>query len=279
MKQEKRMTINGLDLIESGEGEQPVIFLHGGPGVTGYMDGLCDLARPKCKVVQYQQRGSRQTDGVIRISDHIDDLRAIVQHYASNCLPILVGHSWGAMLALLFAHSYPEFIEKIILIGCGPLNTEQGDAFQRELARRFGGKRDYFDQLWLKMERGIEDVSIAIEANRYINEIVEYYQNETESATDLQPMHWDFKAAYHSMMESDQLTASNEYERLLSQIRTKVSVIHGTDDLISPESMCGLFKSSLPISQTYTIEKGGHFPWVGHGKESFERTFVQELSD
>jgi len=42
--------------------------------------------------------------------------------------------------------------------------------------------------------------------------------------------------------------------------------------------MFALVKKHLPLSTTHAVENGGHFPWVGRGKESFERVFLQELS-
>ncbi|HXV97220.1 MAG TPA: alpha/beta hydrolase [Anaerolineae bacterium] len=36
----------------------------------------------------------------------------------------LVGHSWGAMLALLYGTTYPEQVERLLLIGLGPLSDE-----------------------------------------------------------------------------------------------------------------------------------------------------------
>lgn len=274
----KNISINGLELIEEGQGKSPVIFLHGGPGVLGYMDGICRIVNSHCKSIRYDQRGSRQTKEEIRISHHIEDLLAIVRHYSNGTLPTLVGHSWGAMLALLFANQYSERIDKIVLIGCGSLNVEQGDAFQCELSNRFGDKKDYFDDLWLKLEQGVGKNNIDSDANRYINEILEYYQNDAASVEEIPRLHWDLKAAFHCMMESDELTFSNKYESMLSNIKTKVSVIHGTDDLITPESMFTLFKKHLPHTKVHRIERGGHFPWVGHGKESFKKALLQELS-
>lgn len=276
----KRQTtlINGLDVVENGQGMDPVIFLHGGPGVFGYIQGLSRIVDAGYKTICYNQRGSKQTADLVRISDHVDDLRAIVQHYSSDGSPILVGHSWGAMLALIFGSQYSELVQKIVLIGCGSLNAQQGEAFQRELSKRFGNKKQYFDTLWQELENGENKLSIEEDADRYINEILDYYQNDRESAMVLRPLYWDFQSSLPVMLESDELTFSNTYERILSQITTKVVLIHGTEDLISSQSMFELVKKHLPLSTTHTVKNGGHFPWVGRGKESFERVFLQELS-
>ena len=40
---------------------------------------------------------------------------------------ILIGHSWGAWLAALLAAQYPELVEKLILVGCPPLEDKYVD--------------------------------------------------------------------------------------------------------------------------------------------------------
>lgn len=36
----------------------------------------------------------------------------------------MIGHSWGAWLAAFFAVKYPDLIENVILVGCGPLEDK-----------------------------------------------------------------------------------------------------------------------------------------------------------
>jgi proline iminopeptidase len=54
--------------------------------------------------------------------DHVRDLDCLVREYGKNSRPVLVGHSWGGVLALSYAAAHPGRLAKTILIGCGPLD-------------------------------------------------------------------------------------------------------------------------------------------------------------
>jgi pimeloyl-ACP methyl ester carboxylesterase len=49
---------------------------------------------------------------------------------ANGGLEVLVGHSWGAMLALCYAAEHP--VERVVLVGCGTFD----EASRAELVRR-----------------------------------------------------------------------------------------------------------------------------------------------
>lgn len=125
-----------------------VIFLHDRPGIYGHKQIVCRSFAGHCNAVYYELRRSQQGKDGIGITDHIQDLERIVDPYSSKSEPIILGHSWGAMLAILFAGSHAERIAKTIEIGCGPLNKMQGDEFQNELILRFGNRKDYYDSPW-----------------------------------------------------------------------------------------------------------------------------------
>ena len=141
----RKHTIDGLEIIDYGafKNGPKVIFLHGGPGMYGYMEAFCESLAGQCNAVYYQQRGSKQGNCDIGILDHLRDLQRVVSHYseAEEAKPIIVGHSWGAMLAVLFAGRHSDLVQKVILIGCGPLSAKQGDEFQQVLCARFGDRR------------------------------------------------------------------------------------------------------------------------------------------
>src|SRR5690242_19612864 len=91
-----------------GDGE-PIVLLHGGPGMGNYFERFPEILSPPHRVVSYDQRGcGRSTgDGSFEISDHIEDLDAIRTHLGANRIH-LFGHSWGGMLAQLYVKAHPE---------------------------------------------------------------------------------------------------------------------------------------------------------------------------
>lgn len=106
----------------------PVVYLHGGPGghiTDAEIESLRPLADLGFRVYLYDQIGSGHSDrladiGEYTVQRHIADLREIVKKLKAPKV-ILIGQSWGAILATLFAAEYPELVHKMVLTSPGPV--------------------------------------------------------------------------------------------------------------------------------------------------------------
>src|SRR5262249_39006334 len=66
---------------------------------------------------------------------YLDDLEALRQHLRQDKL-ILVGHSWGMLLALACAGQFPDKTQAVITMGSGMVRLEQARAFEDNLKVR-----------------------------------------------------------------------------------------------------------------------------------------------
>jgi proline iminopeptidase len=106
----------------------PIIYLHGGPGgfiTDNTIKTLEPLSKNGYDVYVYDQIGSGFSDRLINIENytaerHKQDLEAIVKTIKAEKV-IIIGQSWGAMLAILFATDNAHKIDKLILTGAGPI--------------------------------------------------------------------------------------------------------------------------------------------------------------
>jgi pimeloyl-ACP methyl ester carboxylesterase len=109
---------------DSGQG-RTLLFLHGGPGLSDYADLLApELAG--WRVLHYQQRGLPPStkDGPFTVEQHVADAIAVLDARGAG-QAVVVGHSWGAMLALLVAAAAPERVAGLVIID-GPGVTGDG---------------------------------------------------------------------------------------------------------------------------------------------------------
>ena len=274
-------SIDGLAVreYESFGSSQPVIFLHGGPGLYGYMPSLCESLTSCCRGIYYEQRGSKQGRLDVGVEDHVQDLRRVVQHFSGDTRPTVLGHSWGAMLAVLFAGTYPALLEKVVLVGCGPLDARQGQEFQEELVARFGDRRTHFDGLWTTLETERNPDRQQELADDYIEAMMPIYQMDPLSGEEIQPRHWDFQGGYAAMCESDEMVSCNLYESALSKITAPLTVIQGELDVLSPESLFPLVRTRTPQARTFSVAGAGHYPWAGLGREGFLKLLGAELRE
>lgn len=106
----------------------PIIFLQGGPGGPIYdsnIQVLSGLANYGYDVYLYDQVGCGQSCRLEKIEEytverHKHDLEEIVRMIGAEKV-ILIGQSWGAILATMFIADNSDKVEKVIFTGPGPI--------------------------------------------------------------------------------------------------------------------------------------------------------------
>lgn len=108
-----------------GRSDDVTVFLHGGPGLHIGDGGheMEPLAKQR-SLIMYDQRGGGRSELVtdphrLSASDHVRDLEAVRQHFDLERMS-LVGLSWGAALAVLYAAEYPQRAERLLLLSPMP---------------------------------------------------------------------------------------------------------------------------------------------------------------
>ncbi len=130
---------NNLYVKMLGEGE-PIIFLHGGPGSEHrfFLPYMAPLAE-KFQLVFYDQTGCGESDepknNQYSMRDEVENLEALRVQLGFEKINVL-GESWGSMLALLYATTYPERVNKLLLTAAIGVNVKGLERFGEELQKR-----------------------------------------------------------------------------------------------------------------------------------------------
>ena len=102
-----------------------IVLLHGGPGsnMNAVWLDLEPLAK-KHTVLMYDQRGGGRSEIIkdpnkLKYTDHIRDLEAFRKQFGLERM-VLVGESWGAGLAALYALEHPNQVSRLLLLGPFP---------------------------------------------------------------------------------------------------------------------------------------------------------------
>ena len=136
-----------LHATSIGDGE-PVVMLHGlllGSIATWYFNVAPALANQN-QVIMYDLRGhgkSSQTNSGYSVSSMSDDLACIMDHHQAQ-KPHLVGHSYGALIALHYAIHNPSRVGKLVLID-PPLPASLIEGLHREDSKQV--LMDFPDQI------------------------------------------------------------------------------------------------------------------------------------
>ncbi len=115
-----------------GDPSNPMIIaIHGGPGGDYRSILNCqEFANDGYYVVFYDQRGSglsqRFDADIYNMQIYIYALEAVIEYYKTSPEQdvILMGHSWGAMLAAAYVNQYPDKTDGLVLMEPGGLTMK-----------------------------------------------------------------------------------------------------------------------------------------------------------
>ena len=219
----------------------------------------------------YDQRGGGRSKADARVpitwETHVEDLGAVVEEFELDPLSI-VGYSWGAMLALLYAveqRSNPHLRvpDRLALINPAPLTKEYRLQFEAEFARR----QQSPEILALRNElaaSGLREKDPAAYRQRAFELGVAGYFSDPRNAADLTPFRVVGRVQ-QSVWESlgDFNLISN-----LKGVKIPSIIIAGRDDpipLASSSEAASALGTDLRV-----LDECGHVPYV----EQPERLFA-----
>jgi proline iminopeptidase len=111
-----------------GSGPDTIVAVHGGPGLhSGAFVSFEPLAAGGT-VIFYDQRGGGQSSlpqypQQLTAELHVSDLGVVLDHFGIQQATLLA-HSWGALLAGLYASSHPGRVRRLILVAPMPVRAE-----------------------------------------------------------------------------------------------------------------------------------------------------------
>lgn len=257
-----------------GKGKDVIVVLHGGPGsnMNAVWLDLEPLAKQRM-VLMYDQRGGGRSEIIkdpnkLKYTDHVRDLEVLRKQFGLRQM-VLVGESWGAGLAALYALEYPHRVRRLLLLGPMPPS--------RALMTRRLGRTD---------ER--------LEFSKRLAE----FRNALQAASDPIALCREFFAAYGAALFFDPNAFSRrrgsscdapaegvrnymlindatfrslgEYDLLpkLRQLWIPALIVEGAQSIPTLDS-AHAWAESMPNARLLLIPESGHFPQVEQPRHFF----------
>jgi len=247
-----------------GKAPYKIVLVHGGPGAIGSLKGFAWELNILSQMGVVEALQSKYS-----IAELIDELYSQISDNCNEKVS-LIGHSWGAWLAALFAEKYPELVERIILVGSGPLE----DKYVAEIGtRRFENLSEEDGEIFQRLinnqatDEDMEKIPKVFEKSD--NYCLENRDMHKADKTDSQ-MHntiWE---------EAAGLRTSGELLAAFKRIKNKIVLIQGETD---PHPARGI---TIPLQEngveceTYILKKCGHSPFMEkYAKEDFYKILLE----
>lgn len=247
-----------------GKAPYKIVLVHGGPGAIGSLKGFARELNALSQIGVVEALQSKYS-----IAELIDELYSQISDNCNEKVS-LIGHSWGAWLAALFAEKYPELVERIILVGSGPLE----DKYVAEIGtRRFENLPEEDGEIFQRlMNNQATDEDMA--------KIPKVFEKSDNYCLENRDMHKADKtdSQMHNIIweEAAGLRTSGELLAAFKRIKNKIVLIQGETD---PHPARGI---TIPLQEngveceTYILEKCGHSPFMEkYAKEDFYKILLE----
>lgn len=252
-----------------------VFVLHGGPGAPGSAGPLAEGLANSFRVIEPWQRHS--SDCPLTVAQHFADLYVVVRERCGHVPAPIVGHSWGAMLALAYAAAHPEAAGPLVLVGCGTFDqasrTRLVETRASRLSPGLGGRMAPPPAEGLApAERLAPEIEVMSRLDTYAA------ISPGIGSSDRVGM-FDRKAFQETWDDMLRLQNAGVYPAAFGVIRSLVLMIHGDYD---PHPGVLIRASLAPhLSNLAYVElpRCGHYPWnERHAREDFFRVVRAWLS-
>ncbi|MBS4172172.1 alpha/beta hydrolase [Bacillus sp. FJAT-49736] len=249
---------HGLHVSIIGEGE-PIIFLHGGPGGEHrfFLPHLLPLAK-QFKLVFYDQRGCGKSkpseNNQYTIQEEVkalEMLRVELQLEKIN----LVGESWGSMLALLYAATYPDRVNKILLTAAIGITAEGFNIFAKELDKKLTEKDKAQLSYWAQILEN--DESALVEIFKIIDKYYVYSEETLKRKSKTQS-----NSTVNAEMGKDIQANYNLSNHVTKLKDIPILVAQGSHDILHPGLIQNLLLDHIPHAELVVIEQCGHWTVV-----------------
>jgi proline iminopeptidase len=230
-----------------------------------YLGGLSSLLCDEFRLHRWDQRGCGRSGpaadyGIERAVHDVQDLHAAL---GVDDKWVVVGHSWGAYLALLTAVAHPETTAALVYIsgnGTPERWREQGHAIAnaRTAARL---TRDQLQRLTDLEDRARSwDEEVEFRRLTWMTDFAEHAPPPAElEEMATTPLSINFSV--NRALSRAELYPSDELLDLSGRCEVPALLIHGSNDP-RPDVGAAELADHLPRSHFVRIDGAGHLPWV-----------------
>jgi pimeloyl-ACP methyl ester carboxylesterase len=234
-------------------GKRTLFFVHGSGG--DHSIWIKQYTRLKDEVniaaIDLPGHGLSRGRGEQDVAQYVEWARRLLDALALE-KPVLIGHSLGAAISLMFAIKYGEILSAIVPVG--------------------GGAKMPVNEMILKGLKTDPDSVIALAAKFSVTK----ENRERLSQTIIEGLsRADPDILYGDLLACDRLDIGNE----VASIGKPTLVMCGADDKMTPPALSHFLRDNIPGAQLSLIENAGHMAML-ENEEAFNRdlkSFVLSL--
>ncbi len=267
-----RAHVNGVDLFFDVEGsslmpegptmieQQPCFILHGGPGMDhSYFRPWLSPLTDKLQLIYVDHRGNGRSQRLpneqYTIEHMADDLEQL-RLYLGLERPIVLGNSFGGMLAQVYATRYPESYSRLVLVSTAP----SYDFFAEATAIAEERATDEQKRVMPSLFEG--KVRTEVEYHQWWDVMLPLYFYRYDSVVGTAMLGRTVGNPEVARYMFDQVIPHYDVRPQLGAITAPTLVISGRHDWITPPTQGEEIHRLISHSENVVFEKSGHMPFI-----------------
>jgi proline iminopeptidase len=257
-----------------GTADATMVVLHGGPGLDhAYLLPDLEPLADFHTLVYYDQRGGGRStlvaDGAeLDLQAHVEDLDAVRRELEIE-RTVILGHSWGAVLAAHYARAYPQHVEKLVMVSPGAVRRTpyEDELFARAIAWMNDAELAELEALTKKFQAGAGDIRATCRA--FFGLYMRGGFFDPRGRTAMRNMRGDFCAAPEQALRNMWAVSDRTMDSLgdfdwrgdFGELEIPVLVLAGAADAIPVENFHE-WQAAFPDARLVLLEEAAHFPHV-----------------
>jgi proline iminopeptidase len=266
---ERLTTADGRTLAYHRSGSGPTLVCHpGGPGFSSmYFGDLAGLG-DELELVLLEPRGTGGSDrapdsGQYAIADYASDVEELREHLGLEQL-LLFGHSHGGVVAVEYAASHPDRVERLILASTLARNgPEQAAAMEQAVESRKDEPwhPDAVDALQSELQGEFTDGRELMELARRMMPLyyADYGEREQRHVASLAG---DSLCVDATRLWEQEIWEHFDLRPLLPSLTMPTLVIAGDQDFITGPVCAAELSEGIPAPETVLLPGTGHMVFV-----------------
>lgn len=249
-----------------------LVAINGGPGLSHHvMEPFEALASERLRVATYDHRGVGGSSAPpfldYSLASYVADLDAIRTHFGAEQL-ILLGHSFGGLIAQSFLAAHPDRVQAAILVSSAPPYYADLQA----ASTRFSA---HVSDL---VRMGLIDLPVPATCDGQASELLPAYFSDPEMV----PPPAFGSSTCSSVVMNSTLASLGAYDLRdeLAEVTIPVIVLFGQDDgfgLDMAQDVKSAFQAADPSLEIYP--DCGHFPWFEACAPDFQNDLEEFLDE
>ncbi|MFI6548384.1 alpha/beta fold hydrolase [Streptomyces prunicolor] len=242
-------------------GTTPLVLCHGGPGLWDMFEDVAGMLNSRATVVRWDQRGcgrSAPCAGPWTTDRFVADLDAVRRHFALE-RTVLLGHSWGASLALNYALAHPDRVAALIYVsgtGIGP-DADWHGGYEANLLARLGENPQRLAR-WRELPGESRERAV-LQWSADFADRERAIEHAERMADPWFPINFPCNKALNA--EARRTAGTPTLYAACQALDLPVLIVDGERD-IRPRSAVDSLERALPRVRRVTLPNAGHLPWV-----------------